>query len=162
MFWKDELALEVIKNQDSISYSWLLSLQSRFPSLRVKTVDVKGRVPAIQLSGKGEWLKPLEWANSHVANLKQQCGELHSRLEHLGCDPSDSLQNGAATNQLNRDRSNDLAEITELQGKYDKACKNYRAAMELVILLDSGEKLSLESRTKVSTYIKNEKRVFVF
>lgn len=94
MFWKDALAKKVLHMADTNQLNSpraLFAIQKDFLSLRVKTIDVQGKVPVIRISETSEWMKPKEWALNHISNLRRQHRELHSRLCNLGCDPIEEM-----------------------------------------------------------------------
>lgn len=129
MFWKDQLASEILA-QLSITKSWLDSLTDRYPSIRVKTLDANGRVAVIQLNGKGEWLKPKEWANIHIANLKQQHVELHQRLMTVGSDPAHTSRAYGSPESAETQSQSDPSEFEKLQNNYSRLFNSYIKAIE--------------------------------
>lgn len=146
MFWKDKLANEILA-QYSVTKSWLLSLTDRYPALRVKTVDANGRVPVIQLNGKGEWLKPGEWANMHLLNLKQQHGELHHRIESFGSDPDHGAGVGGSPAHSVTPNQSDPSEVEELRVLLEKIKRNYMFAIDQLQAIRQGNQLSSEVQT---------------
>lgn len=134
MYWKDVLAKQILSSKQ-LTYEELTSLQREHPQLRVKTLDAAGKIPAIQLQGKKEWLKPREWANDHLRSLRAELSDVQARVmticEDLKCDVSDTCP---LVNQLKEQSSKDLAELNRLQGECDKLaedlahCKQYAYA----------------------------------
>jgi hypothetical protein len=140
MFWKDKLAQDILAQQ-TVTMSWLLSLAERYPVLRVKTVDANGRVPVIQLNRKGEWLKPKEWANMHLLNLKQQHSELHHRIQSYGSDPDHSA--GVGGNPVHPVTPNQT-EVEELRAWSEQMARNYMFAIDQLQAIVQGNQLSAE------------------
>lgn len=143
MFWKDRLA-HLILDGDDVSYLWLIDQQSWCPSLRVKTIDAKGKVPVIQLSGRGEWLKPKEWAHDHIYHLKQQHSELQARLEDLGCDPTESAESSSAIPQLVSSVQSDPAVTQMLREENEKLKATIKWYHRELLQIANGKKMSLE------------------
>lgn len=141
MFWKDQLAREIL-DQTSITHQWLVGLQNDYPALRVKTVDAQGKVPVIQLSGKGEWMKPKEWAVNHIAHLKQQHEELLLRLKDVGSDPIIAQKLKATIASLESEREKDLLEHQTLQQEYAKLRRSHGILWKCLRKFRQGEDLS--------------------
>jgi len=81
MLWKDFLASMIRANPKlNTSYDSWVEIRSKFPRVRFKTFDTKGRVVAIQLEGAGDWMKPSEWADLHIQNLLQRVHDDGERL----------------------------------------------------------------------------------
>lgn len=157
MFWKDQLAKEILRHE-SIDYDWLIQLQKDYPSLRVKTIDAKGTIPVIQLSGNSEWLKPSEWANNHVASLRQRYLEEHARLTEVGSDPSAICsRNCAAVSELETRLLGNPDELSQLQRHHQKALSNYKAAMDFMVKLYDGEKMPQELTFHIHKWKKGDK-----
>jgi len=156
MFWKDELAKEIL-NQYSVTKSWLLALTERYPALRVKTVDANGKVPVIQLNRKGEWLKPREWADIHLLNLKQQHGELHHRIQSFGSDPDHSA--GVDGDHVHPVPSNqsDPSEVEELRAELRRSLENYMFAIDQLQARLHGNQLSSEVVNKLAEMQSDDK-----
>jgi len=149
MFWKDKLAQDILAQQ-TVTKSWLLSLAERYPALRVKTVDANGRVPVIQLNGKGEWLKPKEWANMHLLNLKQQHSELHHRIQSYGSDPDHSAGvDGNPVHPVTPNQS-DPSEVEELRAMLERMTRNYMFAIDQLQAVVQGNQLSAEVLTSLA------------
>lgn len=160
MFWKDELAKEILA-QHTVTKPWLLSLTERYPVLRVKTVDANGIVPVIQLNGKGEWLKPGEWANMHLLNLKQQHGELHHRIESFGSDPDHGANaNGDPAHSVTPNQS-DPSEVEELRARLERMTRNYVFAVDQLQAIQQGNQLSIEVRTELAEMRTNGKYYYL-
>lgn len=160
MFWKDSLARKILA-QARIDKSWLLGLQSDYPSLRVKTIDAKGVVPVIQLSEHGAWMKPQEWAINHVAALKQRYREQHARLINVGSDPSELCSSQcAAVLQKGANTNDDLSDVDKLRKRVDVAERNYVAAMDLLVAIQNGEKLSLQATTSIIEWKQGNRKLF--
>jgi len=149
MFWKDQLASEILA-QFSITKSWLDSLTDRYPSIRVKTLDANGRVVVIQLNGKGEWLKPKEWANIHIANLKQQHVELHQRLMTVGIDHAHTSRAYGSPESAETQSQSDPSEFEKLQNKYSRLFDSYIKAIEELWSISRGNKMTLDIRMAVA------------
>lgn len=81
-FWKDRLAQEI---HEGITYEDLCQLQERYPLLRVRTKDVQGKVPEINLSGKDGWWKPTEWKREHRRQIAAMIRELDQRIDVIDC-----------------------------------------------------------------------------
>jgi hypothetical protein len=154
MFWKDHLAKEILA-KDSIHKHWLDSLTDRYPSIRVKTLDADGRVVVIQLNGKGEWLKPKEWANIHIANLKQQHVELHRRLMTVGIDPAHTNRAFGCPESAETQSQSDPSEFEKLQNNYSRLSKSYIKAIEELWSISQGNEMTLDIRMAVAR-IKSE------
>lgn len=148
-FWKDELAKEILA-QGTVTKLWLLSLTERYPALRVKTVDANGRVPVIQLSRKGEWLKPGEWATMHLLNLKQQHGELHHRIESFGSDPDQGARVGGGPVHPVAPNQSDPSEVEQLRARLEKMTRNYMFAVNLLQAIEQGNQLSSEVKAMLA------------
>lgn len=160
MFWKDELAKEILKRH-VVTQPWLLSLAERYPVLRVKTVDANGIVPVIQLNGKGEWLKPGEWANMHLLNLKQQHGELHHRIESFGSDPDHSANaNGSPAHPVTPNQS-DPSEVEQLRAQFEQMKRNYMFAINQLQTTLQGNQLELEVLTDLAAMRREGKYLFL-
>jgi len=149
MFWKDQLASEILA-QFSITKSWLDSLTDRYPSIRVKTLDANGRVPVIQLNGKGEWLKPKEWANIHIANLKQQHVELHQRLTTVGSDPTHTSHVYGSPESAETQSQSDPSEFEQLQNKFSRLSDSYFKAIEELWSISQGNEMKPDIRVAVA------------
>lgn len=149
MFWKDELAREIMSAQD-ISYSFCVSLQDKFPYLRVRTIDAKGKVPMIQFDAHGEWFKPQEWANNHLVHLRQQRSELQLRLKTLGCDPSDMFKSKSTNHQLESGLQSDPAEVQTLSKERDALLSMVKAYHQELLNIWHGEMMSLEMRQHIA------------
>jgi hypothetical protein len=149
MFWKDHLASEILA-QSSITKSWLDSLTDRYPSIRVKTLDANGRVPVIQLNGKGEWLKPREWANIHIANLKQRHVELHQRLSTVGIDHTHVSQAYGSPESAETGTQSDPSGFQELRNKFDRLSKSYFKAIDELWSISQGNEMTLDLRMAVA------------
>lgn len=149
MFWKDQLAREILA-QLSITESWLNSLTDRYPSIRVKTLDANGRVAVIQLNGKGEWLKPKEWANIHIANLKQQHVELHHRLMTVGSDPAHTSHVYGSPESAETQSQSDPSEFEKLQNNYSRLSNSYIKAIEELWSISQGNEMTLDIRIAVA------------
>lgn len=87
MIFKKDKLYSKLRERDSWTYAQLLDLKDDIPDLRVKTIDAKGKVPVIQISGSDPWVKPLEWMELHRDEIKRKFQELHQRLSYMGCDP---------------------------------------------------------------------------
>lgn len=160
MFWKDSLAKQILESAD-MSKTKLFDLQSMYPSLRVKTVDAKGKVPVIQLSEHGEWLKPKEWALNHVAALKQRYQEQHARLIDVGSDPSIICSaQCAAVSQKGVSSDDDLGEASKLRAQLERANRNYFTAMDALSALRNGKKPSLQVTEAVVQWNRGNKRFY--
>lgn len=110
-FWKDRLAYDIVY-RGCHTFSRLVEIQSQYPSLRVKTIDVKGTVPVIQFSEHGDWMKPLEWANNHIHAIEAKYREQHARLLNLGRDPSSICGRSCdAVRELESQRSSDPTDL---------------------------------------------------
>jgi hypothetical protein len=155
MFWKDHLASEILA-QSSITKSWLDSLTDRYPSIRVKTIDANGRVPVIQLNGKGEWLKPKEWANIHIANLKQQHVELHHRLTTVGSDPAHTSHAYGGPESAETQSQSDPSELEKLQNKYSRLTNSYIKAIEELWSISQGNEMALSIRIAVASMMSDK------
>jgi len=151
MFWKDQLAMKILAHADP-SFQWLASLQSEFPSLRVKTIDAKGKVPVIQLNGKGEWMKPKEWALNHKSSLRSNYKELQLRLTLLGDDLTEQSSSQSSPKQLRTEDSNDLTDLNQWKQAATLYFNQYGHAMRAVKALSRGEKLSLELQQRIAKY----------
>lgn len=81
-FWKDWLAQEI---HEGITYEDLCQMQDRYPQLRVRTKDVQGKVPEINLSMKDGWWKPSEWKREHRRQITAMIRELDQRLDVIDC-----------------------------------------------------------------------------
>lgn len=149
MFWKDHLASEILA-QSNITETWLCGLTDRYPSIRVKTLDANGRVPVIQLNGKGEWLKPKEWANIHIANLKQRHVELHQRLSTVGIDPTHVGQAYGSPESAETGTQSDPSEFQELRNNYNRLLKSYKKAIGELWSISQGNEMTLDLRTAVA------------
>jgi len=142
MFWKDELAKEIMA-QSTVTKSWLLSLAERYPALRVKTVDANGRVPVIQLNRKGEWLKPSEWADMHLLNLKQRHSELHHRIKSLGSDPDHgACVDGSPAHPVTSTQRAETSEMKQLRASLELMKRNYLFAIDQLQAIKQGSQLS--------------------
>jgi hypothetical protein len=149
MFWKDHLAKEILA-KDSIHKYWLDSLTDRYPSIRVKTLDANGRVVVIQLNGKGEWLKPKEWANIHIANLKQQHVELHRRLMTVGIDPAHTNRAFGCPESAETQSQSDPSEFEKLQNNYSRLSNSYIKAIEELWSISRGNEMTHDIRMAVA------------
>jgi len=149
MFWKDQLASEILA-QLSITKSWLDSLTDRYPSIRVKTLDANGRVAVIQLNGKGEWLKPKEWANIHIANLKQQHVELHQRLTTVGIDHAHTSHVYGSPESAETQSQSDPSEFEKLQNDYSRLSDSYIKAIEELWSISRGNEMKSDIRMAVA------------
>jgi uncharacterized protein YciI len=149
MFWKDQLANEILA-QFSITKSWLDNLTDRYPSIRVKTLDANGRVPVIQLNGKGEWLKPKEWANIHIANLKQQHVELHHRLMTVGVDPAHTSHVYGSPESAEAQSQSDPSEFEKLQNRFSRLTDSYIKAIEELWSISQGNEMTFDIRMAVA------------
>lgn len=160
MFWKDKLAKEILEKR-YVTQPWLLSLTERYPVLRVKTVDANGEVPVIQLNGKGEWLKPGEWANMHLLNLKQQHGELHHRIESFGSDPDHSANaNGSPAHPVTPNQS-DPSEVEQLRAQLRRFDRNYIFAIDQLQAILQGNQLESEVLTKLAVMRRKDEYHFL-
>ena len=148
MFWKDQLASEILAKSD-INKFWLDGLTDRYPSLRVKTIDANGRVPVIQLNGKGEWLKPKEWANIHIANLKQQHVELHHRLSTVGSDPAPDDYADGCPESAETEAQSDPSEFQQLQNDYSDLRESYFKAIRELWSISQGNEINSEIKHAV-------------
>jgi hypothetical protein len=152
MFWKDQLASEILA-QSQCTYDWLLGLRSRFPQLRVKTVDARGTVPVIRFDDRnGEWLKPKEWAENHRQSVSCKFQEWHSRMLDLGYDLSNLYSNGAQSNTSGTNQGGDNAEVDILRQQNRKLIRHYKWAMSLLKKVSAGETLDSESEIKIAKY----------
>jgi len=149
MFWKDHLAKEILA-KDSIHKYWLDSLTDRYPSIRVKTLDADGRVVVIQLNGKGEWLKPKEWANIHIANLKQQHVELHRRLMTVGIDPAHTNRAFGCPESAETQSQSDPSEFEKLQNNYSRLSNSYIKAIEELWSISRGNEMTHDIQMAVA------------
>jgi len=149
MFWKDQLASEILA-KSNITKAWLYDLTDRYPSIRVKTLDANGRVPVIQLNGKGEWLKPKEWANIHIANLKQQHVELHQRLSTIGVDTTHVDHTYGSPESAETGTQSDPSEFQELRNNYTRLLESYHKAIDELWSISQGNKMTLDLRMAVA------------
>lgn len=149
MFWKDHLAKEILA-KDSIHKYWLDRLTDRYPSIRVKTLDADGRVVVIQLNGKGEWLKPKEWANIHIANLKQQHVELHRRLMTVGIDPAHTNRAFGCPESAETQSQSDPSEFEKLQNNYSRLSNSYIKAIEELWSISRGNEMTHDIQMAVA------------
>lgn len=149
MFWKDHLASEILARRE-VSYAWLVGQTDRYPSLRVKTTDANGRVPVIQFNGKGEWLKPKEWAEIHIANLKQRHLELHHRLDTVGCDPSTCEQVDGYSDVTVTESQSDPSDDQPLQPSYDDLLRSYLKLIEELNSVAQGNEMNPKTRKAVA------------
>lgn len=84
MLWKDSLALWIRSQpMSNTDYDLWVKNRAKFPRVRFKTFDSRGRVVAIQLEGTGEWMKPKEWADLHIQNLLQRVHDDGERLSAI-------------------------------------------------------------------------------
>lgn len=90
MAWKDSLARWIKRNPNCAeSYSLWDNVRAKIPSVEVKTVDAKSKVVNIRLSSSGGWIKPVEWADQHILNMKQRVHDALGRT--VSMVPPDSL-----------------------------------------------------------------------
>jgi hypothetical protein len=150
MFWKDQLASEILA-QSNITKTWLYGLTDRYPSIRVKTLDANGRVPVIQLNGKGEWLKPEEWANIHIANLKQQHVELHQRLSTVGSDPTHTGHTYGSPESAETETQSDPSLFQKLRNKYIRLSESYCKAIDELWSISQGNEMTSDLRMAVAS-----------
>lgn len=160
MFWKDQLAKEILA-RSSIDKYWLDGLTEQFPSIRVKTVDANGRVPVIQLNGKGEWLKPKEWALIHVANLKQQHVELHQRLITVGSDPTIDDHADGGLESAESEAQSDPTEFQKLQNSFDELYKSYVRALDELWSVSQGNEVSVAIKDAVARMVDSGNIYFI-
>jgi len=149
MFWKDQLASEILA-QSNITKTWLYGLTDRYPSIRVKTLDANGRVLVIQLNGKGEWLKPKEWANIHIANLKQRHVELHQRLSTVGINPTNVDYTYGGPESAETGAQSDPSEFQKLRNNYIRLSESYAKAIDELWSISQGNKMTLDLRMAVA------------
>lgn len=151
MFWKDQLASEILA-QSQCTYDWLLSLRIRFPQLRVKTIDARGNVPVIRFDDRnGEWYKPNEWAENHRQTVCCKYQEWHSRMEALGYDLFEGHSNGAQTASSGGIQGGDNELVNTLQQRINVLSTNYKCAMSM-LKSAAGKGLSLDDKIKLSKY----------
>jgi len=80
-FWKDSLASWILANPECSRSVTLWDRNSpKFPRVRYKTADVKGKVVVIQLEGKGHWVKPIDWVKLHTLSLWERLHDDSTRL----------------------------------------------------------------------------------
>jgi len=152
MFWKDQLASEILA-QSQCTYDWLLGLRSRFPQLRVKTIDARGNVPAIRFDDRnGEWLKPREWAENHCQSVSCKFQEWHSRMLDLGYDLSNFYSNGAQSNASGTQQGGDNAALDVLQQQNKALIRNYKWAMSVLKKFSTGQSIDVDDRIKIAEY----------
>lgn len=85
--WKDKLCQEILERNELTlnSIDFWRAAQSAFPSVRFKTADARGKVIMIQLSDRGQWMKPGEWALNHQASIRERMiNELRRYLNLVG------------------------------------------------------------------------------
>lgn len=115
MYWKDSLAKRII-NEKSLTYAKLQSYQRDYPQLRVKTLDAAGKIPAIQLQGKSEWMKPREWADDHIRALRAELLEVQTRVVTIcGDNECETSYACSLVCQLKEKQGKDLAELDRLR-----------------------------------------------
>jgi len=74
VFWKDELAKLILhaSNYELQDAAYMKDLSMKFPKIRYKTVDSRGSIFVIRFEETKEWLKPVDWANIHLSNLRSR------------------------------------------------------------------------------------------
>lgn len=159
-FWKDRLAYSII-HEGCHTPEGLARIRAQYPSLRVKTIDVKGKVPVIQFSEHGEWMKPLEWANNHIQAIEAKYREQHARLLDLGRDPS-SLCGATcdAVRKLETQASRDPAGIGKSMERAKTAERNYCHAMDLLCREQLGVKLGIRDTKAMVGWTKGERKFY--
>ena len=149
MFWKDQLCKDIMSHQNSLEY--LHSLQKRYPSLRVKTIDAKGRVPVIQLSEKGEWIKPSEWASNHLTAQVQRLLESQQRITDCGSDPY-SVCSGACSLV---EKLEEKAAQSSFSVKYDRLYRSYQRFLhDITGYILYPEDVTADDKAKIIEYLK--------
>ena len=160
-FWKDRLAYDIVHG-GCHTMKRLVEIQSQYPSLRVKTIDVKGIVPVIQLSEHGEWIKPLEWANNHIHAIESKYREQHARLIDLGRDPSSICGKSCdAVHELESRGSGDPTELEKSKERARLAERNYCRAMDLLCRQQLGVEVTLKDTKAMAGWAKGD-RAFYF
>lgn len=115
MIFKKGKLYSKLRERDSWTYAQLLDLKDDIPNLRVKTIDAKGKVPVIQISGSDPWVKPLEWMELHRDEIKRKFQELHQRLSYMGCDPVHELNVSQG-----QDETSDKLQANDLRVKLER------------------------------------------
>lgn len=152
MYWKDEFARMILSGQLK-SYTDYSDAMTKFPSLRVKTIDANGRVVVVQFTGKGDWMKPLEWANNHVASLRARYIDSRSRLDDVGSDPSVICSSACReVIELKNQLGSDPALIEQLRTQLDRANDNYIRAMMLAKTLNNRMDISPNDHDKLKAF----------
>lgn len=151
MFWKDQFAREVLAMPDC-SYQSLIDLRAKFPSLRVKTLDAKGKVPVIRFDDSSEWLKPKEWADNHRTAICCKYQEQHSRVKDLGCDPSHLVNLKSHGDSTNQNANGDNVDILSLQRKQKLSERNYLMAMDMLRKVAMEKMTSIDVKIKIADY----------
>ena len=153
MFWKDEICKYIRSHE--CSYGELVNLTKLYPALRVKTIDAKGRVPVIQLSEKGEWMKPCEWANLHLQSLTQRYSESQQRIIDCGSDPTPICATSCSlVDKLERRPDSD--KFLELSERYGKLCQSLRNLCEDTskYIFELDEDLDYDEEAIFTSYLK--------
>lgn len=152
MYWKDSLASLIYLNPhlcDDIRMWKEVGL--KYPRVRYKTVDVKGKVVVMQLDGDGSWIKPNEWADLHLQSLVQRIHDDGERL--LAIVPQAEAQKIVARALPNM-RFVDLGVLTKLTSERDDLISKLDAATQenrklLTISARSSQRIDvLEERLK--------------
>lgn len=160
-FWKDRLARKIIF-EDCYTWKKLLDIQREFPSLRVKTIDVKGNVAVIQLSEHGEWMKPIEWANNHIHAIEARYSEQRARLIDIGCDPSVLCMDDCdAIRELKESEEGDPTELERVTARLKRADRNYCHAMDILCEKPRSVEMTLEDNKAILSW-KNGKHKYYF
>lgn len=153
MFWKDEICKYIMSH--NCSYDELIVLSKIYPTLRVKTIDAKGRVPVIQLSERGEWMKPIEWANLHLQSLIERYSESQQRIIDCGSDPTTIC--GATCSLVEkleeRPDTDKYLKVSETCGKLLESLRNLcEDTSKYIFELD--EDLDVEEEAIFTSYLK--------
>lgn len=162
MFWKDALAHDILEHD--VTIEWLHSIQRRYPSLRVKTIDAKGKTPVIQLAERGEWIKPKEWASNHLSSLTQRYLESQSRLKAVGSNPSNYCSDSCpVVSELKNLLQSDPTDVERLRKAYDNVYMTLNKVIDCIDkhLNDDGSVLIVpgELQSYICKYRKAQKLV---
>lgn len=153
MFWKDELACEILSvKPEQLTKAWFESRRDKYPSLRVRTTDVKGLNVVINFDSKGVWSKPIEWAKNHRQSVFEQYSVCKDRMSCLFGNNEATLKRFAPELAIFKSVGNDLTKAQELVNKLAEAEK-VEAESKAAVTEANRWKLQYRNLARLSLYL---------